>query len=77
MTEREAERRQWLSVIKGEYKEMPGLELTRAQITRLWGLEPAVCDELLETLQESHFLRVNPRGRYVLAGSEPRVAAPA
>ena len=64
------ERNGWLSLIKGEYREMPGLQLTRAQVRRLWSLDSAVCDDLLETLEDSHFLRINPQGCYVLADSE-------
>jgi hypothetical protein len=56
-----------LAVIKGEYREMPGLQLTKAQVRRLWALEPALCDAVLEALEANQFLRVTPGGRYVLA----------
>jgi hypothetical protein len=66
MKEREAELNNWMTVIKGEYKEMPGLQLTKPQAQRLWGLDASTCDVLLETLRAAGFLRVTPRGCYVL-----------
>ena len=36
--------------VQGEYLEMPGLRLTRAQAQRLWGLEQSMCDALLGAL---------------------------
>jgi hypothetical protein len=42
--------RDWLQIIQGEYLEMPGLQLTKPQVQRLWGLDPATCDALLDTL---------------------------
>ena len=66
MTEREARLKLMLSVIKGEYQEMPGLHLTKTQVQRLWGLDPSECDLLLEVLQATDFLRVTARGDYVV-----------
>jgi len=45
-----------LQRIQGEFSEMPGLRLTAAQAQRLWGLERAVCDELLGALVDAKFL---------------------
>ncbi|HKT78651.1 MAG TPA: hypothetical protein VJP86_00430 [Vicinamibacterales bacterium] len=59
-----------MTVIKGEFKEMPGLQLTKAQAQRLWGLEAEICEALLGELEESHFLRVTELGRYRLAESD-------
>lgn len=42
--------------VQGEFLEMPGLRLTEAQARRLWGLEAAMCRELLETLVHDKFL---------------------
>ena len=36
--------------IRMEYLEMPDLCLTRWQATRLWNLEPTICDDLLAVL---------------------------
>lgn len=58
-----------LQVIQAEYLEIPGLHLTRAQVQRLWGLDPDTCDAMLSTLVDTHFLRRTPRDAYVLAAS--------
>ena len=42
--------------VQGEYLEMPGLRLTRAQARRLWGLDAALCDALLGALVDAKFL---------------------
>ena len=42
--------------VRGEYGEMPGLRLTLAQACRLWQLEPAVCDAILQALVAEGFL---------------------
>jgi hypothetical protein len=47
----------WLSVVEGEFREMPGLRLTKAQVQRLWGLDLVTCDALLDVLVSSRFLR--------------------
>jgi hypothetical protein len=59
----------WVHLVEAEYKEMPGLNLTRPQVQRLWGLEDQVCDALLRELVGSHFLRRTPRDVYVLDAS--------
>jgi hypothetical protein len=41
---------------------MPGLCLTRAQVQRLWLLEPAACDNVLRALVDAGFLRLTPGG---------------
>jgi hypothetical protein len=48
--------------IRAEFMEMPGLRLTLAQATRLWRLEPAVCQEVIDLLVDSHFLRWTASG---------------
>jgi hypothetical protein len=58
-----------LRVIEAEYREMPGLHLTKPQAQRLWGLDPSTCAAMFETLVDAQFLRCNHRGAYVLAGS--------
>lgn len=42
--------------VQGEFLEMPGLRLTVAQARRLWGLDEASCDALLEALIDAKFL---------------------
>jgi len=66
MPNHDADLSRWVALVKGEYRDMPGLNLTRAQVRRMWGLEDGECDLLLQQLQTSHFLRVTPGGFYVL-----------
>jgi len=42
--------------VEGEYREMPGLRLTVDQARRLWGLDRATCDRLLQALVDRQFL---------------------
>ena len=60
---------EWVHLVQAEYLEMPGLQLTRAQVRRLWGLEDEICDAVLEQLEAMHFLRCTERDLYVLDGS--------
>jgi hypothetical protein len=62
----------WLDLIQAEYREMPGLHLTKPQVQRLWALEPHVCDELLDALVATEFLKITPRQAYVLAAGVRR-----
>ena len=55
----------WLSRIRDEYRELPGLNLTQAQMQRLFGLEPDVCAAVIESLMAAHVLRRNPTGELV------------
>jgi hypothetical protein len=57
----------WLRLIQAEYLEMPGLDLTKPQVRRLWGLEPHLCDAVLDTLVADEFLKKTPRETYVLS----------
>jgi hypothetical protein len=57
----------WLQLIKSEYLEMPGLHLTKPQARRLWGLDDATCDALLETLEKDAFLRRSAANGYIRA----------
>jgi hypothetical protein len=53
--------------VRGEFNEMPGLQLTEAQAARLWGLEPGACRRVVKELVDSEFLRWTPSGRITLA----------
>jgi hypothetical protein len=46
---------------------MPGLRLTKAEIQRLWGLDAAMCEALIETLEANRFLKRTARDAYVKA----------
>lgn len=51
-----------VGLIRSEYQEMPGLCLTRAQVQRLWLLEPAACDNVLRALVDAGYLRLTAGG---------------
>ena len=51
--------------IRGEFNEMPGLQLTIAQASRLWGLEASACRHVIESLVNSEFLRWTQSGTIV------------
>jgi hypothetical protein len=57
-----------LARICGEYTEMPGLQLTLAQASRLWNLQPSASSHALERLVAVSFLR-RSGDRYVRADS--------
>ena len=42
--------------VRGEFLEMPGLRLTAPQARRLWGLDAASCQNLLDALVDANFL---------------------
>jgi len=67
MTAEQSTIHDWLHLIQAEYLEMPGLQLTKAQVRRLWRLEPQLCDVLLDSLVAAEFLRKTDRDAYVLA----------
>jgi len=54
--------------VRGEFNEMPGLQLTEAQAARLWGLEPTACRGVVELLVGAEFLRRTSNGRIARAG---------
>jgi hypothetical protein len=69
MTSEQSKITDLLRVIQAEYREMPGLHLTKPQIQRLWQLEPHLCDALVDALVAADFLAKTPRNAYVLAAS--------
>ena len=50
---------------RGEYLEMPGLQLTISQAQRLWGLDGETCAALLTALIEQRFLLRTAAGTHV------------
>ena len=48
--------------VREEFREMPGLRLTPAQATRLWGLERETTCAVIERLVACAFLRWTPAG---------------
>ena len=57
----------WLERMRVEYHRVPGLHLTKPQVQRLWGLDAAISDALLDRSIAEHFLRKTPTGAYVRA----------
>jgi hypothetical protein len=55
----------WLNMIESEYREMPGLNLNKVQMQRLWGLDALLCEALIEALVAAHVLRRTPSDTYV------------
>jgi hypothetical protein len=53
---RDHDRHLWERV-QGEYREMPGLQLTLAQASRLWNTNITVSEAVLDALVDSAFLR--------------------
>ncbi len=70
MCERDYAFDELLARARGEYLEMPGLCLTVSQASRLWGLDPVVCDALLTCLAASGFLRKTAAGAFRLASTD-------
>jgi hypothetical protein len=52
-----------LRAIAGEYREMPGMRLTRAQFRRLWSLDSMECEDVLRELIARGDLREGHDGR--------------
>jgi hypothetical protein len=48
--------------VRSEFIEMPGLRLTVRQAARLWGLEAAACEKVIDVLVRASFLRWTPAG---------------
>ena len=51
--------------VRAEFLEMPGLRLTVAQAQRLFGVEPSICQAVLDTLVSLKVLRLTSTGHYV------------
>ena len=55
--------------IRGEFLEMPGLRLTPQQASRLWALDPATSEHVLERLTSTGFLSRTREGAYLRASA--------
>lgn len=69
-------KQQLLDRIRSEYLEMPGLRLRREQARRLWGLDEAVCAELLQQLIDEQFLCCKADGSYARLSDGRNLAVP-
>ena len=54
--------------VRSEFIEMPGMQLTVRQATRLWNLDTDDCRSVIDTLVERGFLAWTPRHTVVRAG---------
>jgi hypothetical protein len=48
--------------VREEFREMPGLRLTPAQATRLWGVDGEMCHRVIDALVAASFLRWTTTG---------------
>ena len=55
--------------IREEFREMPGLRLTPAQATRLWGMGEDDCRKVIDALVAARYLRWTESGSVTRAGS--------
>lgn len=59
----------WLRRVEAEYREMPGLRLSVAQMQKLWGLDARTCADIADVLVARGVLLVTPRDTYALAAT--------
>jgi hypothetical protein len=55
---------EWTERVRAEYLEMPGMALTKWQMRRLWLLDAAQCDAVVDALVVSGFLWRRPNNTY-------------
>jgi hypothetical protein len=67
MIARPANLSHWVALVEAEFRDMPGLHLTKPQVQRFWSLDAVTCDVLLDTLERGRFLRRTPQDAYVRA----------
>jgi hypothetical protein len=53
-----------LNRLRAEFLEMPGMRLTIEQVQRLCGVEPTMCQLVLDVLVDEKFLCVKSDGAY-------------
>jgi len=56
----------FIEIVQSEYREMPGLQLTKAQMQRFLGIDVMTCDVVLDKLERQRFLRRTRKNLYVL-----------
>lgn len=64
-----------LQRVQGEFREMPGLRLTPAQASRLWGLDAVSSQALLDALVDAHFLLRRADGTFMRPTDTERAAS--
>lgn len=63
--------------VRGEYREMPGLNLTVPQACRLWQVDREQCQAVLEALVDEEFLTRTSSGAFVALPTPRGTAAKA
>jgi DNA-binding IclR family transcriptional regulator len=53
--------------LKGMFLEMPGTRLSLHDVSRLAGLDPSTCRQILRVLQDAHFLKQGRNGLFMRA----------
>jgi len=56
----------FIEIVQSEYREMPGLQLTKAQMQRFLGIDVMTCDVVIDKLERQRFLRLTRKNVYVL-----------
>ena len=72
VTDAMANRNFLVARVRGEYCEMPGLQLTVTQACRLWQIDTLTCEMLLEQLVHEDFLCKTGKGAYAAATTARR-----
>ena len=62
---------EWMQQVRAEYVEMPGLTLSKEQMRRLWRLDAALCDAVVDGLVASEFLERRPGDLYARRTTHP------
>ena len=57
----------FIEIVQTEYREMPGLRLTKPQVRRFLGIDVLTCDVVLDELERQRFLRRTSKDVYVLS----------
>ena len=55
----------FIEMVQSEYREMPGLQLTRRQMQRFLGIDVLTCQAVIDELERQRFLRRTPKDAYV------------
>jgi DNA-binding IclR family transcriptional regulator len=53
--------------LKGMFLEVPGTRLSLADVSRLAGLDPSICHQILSALEDAHFLKQGHDGLFMRA----------
>jgi len=57
----------FIEMVQTEFREMPGLRLTKPQVRRFLGIDVLTCDVVLDELERQRFLRRTSKDVYVLS----------